>query len=48
MNKMQHIISHIMTVSTMILRNLWSKMNLPKIQKQYIFIEISTNHFLQK
>ena len=48
MNKMQYTISHIITVSTMILRNLWSKTHMPKIQKQHIYIEKSTNHFYKR
>jgi len=42
---MQHIISHIMTVSATILRNLWLAMNMPKIKKQYVYIEKNTNYF---
>lgn len=41
---MQHIISNIITASTMIVHNLWSKMNMQKMQKQPIYIEKAPNH----
>lgn len=45
---MQHFISNIITISTAILRNMWTVLCAENMQKQYVTIEKKSTRYLHK